>query len=108
MLTRNCPLEDACTQGFGTGSPCFLQLNRYARTASRPFTTAFSGVSPSEWHPGRSGYWIRYSPPSSAESGRIVNGYLSTFARSFIFGGLQLAYEFHEIAHIPGLDRDAF
>jgi hypothetical protein len=88
------------------GSPCFLQLNRYERTASRPLTIACSGVSPSEWHPGRSGYSIKYPPPSSDESGRIVNGYLSIWTRSLMNGILQLGDELHKVAHVPGLDRN--
>src|ERR1035441_2395206 len=106
IRTRNCPLDRAGGLGFGVGSPCFLQLSRYERTASRPFTTACSGVPPSEWHPGRSGYSIKYPPPSSADSGRMVNGYLSMLANSLMVGILQLADEFHEVTHVPGLDRD--
>ena len=47
---------------------------------------ACSGVSPSEWQPGRSGYSIKNPPPSSDDSGRIVNGYLSILANSFMLG----------------------
>ena len=65
---------------------------------------ACSGVSPSEWHPGRSGYSIKNPPPSSAESGRIVNGYLSILANSVMLGILQLANKFYEVTHVPGLD----
>src|ERR1035441_3680679 len=67
---------------------------------------ACSGVSPSEWHPGRSGYSIKNPPPSSAESGRIVNGYLSILANSVMLGILQLANKFYEVTHVPGLDRN--
>src|ERR1019366_6217590 len=67
---------------------------------------ACSGVSPSEWHPGRSGYSIKNPPPSSVESGRMVNGYLSILANSVMLGILQLANEFYEVTHVPGLDRN--
>src|SRR5665647_2104157 len=67
---------------------------------------ACSGVSPSEWHPGRSGYSIKNPPPSSAESGRIVNGYLSNLANSVMLGILQLANKLYKVTHVPGLDRD--
>src|ERR1035437_9027356 len=65
---------------------------------------ASSGGLPSEWHPGRSGYSIKNPPPSSTESGRIVNGYLSILANLVMLGILQLANEFYEVTHVPGLD----
>src|ERR1035438_4260429 len=67
---------------------------------------ACSGVSPSEWHPGRSGYSIKNPPPSASESGRIVNGYLSILANSVMIWILQLAIKLHEVTHVPGLDRN--
>src|ERR1035437_1941317 len=66
---------------------------------------ACSGVSPSEWQPGRSGYSIKTPPPSSDDSGRIVNGYLSILANSLMLEILQLTNEFYEVTHVPGLDR---
>src|ERR1035437_3999933 len=68
----HCPLAER--PGFGTLSPYFRQLARYDFTASRPFATASSGVSPSVMQPGRSGYSIRYPVPSSSESGRMMKG----------------------------------
>jgi len=35
-----------------------------------------------------------------------VNGYLSILANSFMLGILQLADEFYEVTHVPGLDRN--
>src|ERR1017187_1891784 len=52
----HCPLAER--PGFGTLSPYFRQLARYDFTASRPFASASSAVSPSEMQPGRSGYSI--------------------------------------------------
>src|ERR1035441_9276173 len=67
---------------------------------------ACSGVSPSEWHPGRSGYSIKNPPPSAFDSGRIVNGYLSILASSVMIWILQLANKLYEVTNVPGLDRN--
>ena len=69
---RHCPLA---ALGLGMGSPCLAQLKRSALTASQPCSKASSGVSPSEMHPGRSGYSMANPPPSAAERGRMVNGW---------------------------------
>jgi len=61
-------------EGGGIGRPASLMAAIQHRTASVPFTTASSTVSPSDRQPGRSGYSTRNPPPSSSPRGRTVNG----------------------------------
>src|SRR5713226_8289804 len=63
--------------GFGTFRPDSRNTSRQSRRASLPLAIASPTVSPSDMHPGMSGYSTRYPPPSSAESGRTVNWYPS-------------------------------
>ena len=74
--TRATNLPDATPPPFGagTGNPLPFNAASVAFSASLPFFSASSTVSPSETHSAKSGYEIRNPPPSSALSGRISNG----------------------------------
>ena len=52
-------LRDASMLGLGTFRPDSLNTSRQSRRASRPFVIASSTVSPSDMHPGISGYSTR-------------------------------------------------
>src|SRR6266545_5312318 len=76
--------------GFGSLRPDSRNTSRQSRSASLPFAIASAIVSPSDMHPGMSGYSTRYPPPSSADSGRTVNRYSSNsrFERALMIPNL--------------------
>src|SRR5919109_5334825 len=63
--------------GFGSLRPDSMNTSTQSRSASLPLAIASSIVSPSDMHPGISGYSTRYPPPSSRERRRTVNWYAS-------------------------------